>query len=265
MLGMRSFDRVEHTSESRGKGCCPPVKRVAISQSNYIPWKGYFDLINRVDEFILYDDMQYTRRDWRNRNNIKTPAGTAWITIPVEVSGKYYQKIRETAIFDTSWPRQHLTAISQNYKKARYFNQYKSFLESLYLDTSERELSRVNHRFLSAFCALLGITTKITWSMDYRLIEGKTERLVDLCKQAGATEYVSGPAAKDYMDETLFREAGIALVYMDYSGYPKYEQLYPPFEHGVSIIDLVLNTGPDATQYMKSFGTRVLPPQLSVP
>jgi hypothetical protein len=237
-----------HLNSAAGSG-----KKVAILQSNYIPWKGYFDLINMVDEFILYDDVQYTRRDWRNRNIIKTPNGPLWLTIPVEVKGKYYQSIKETLISDREWNRKHWKMIVHNYTKAPHFKDYCSLFEDLYLVSGESHLSQVNYRFLTAICQLLGIKTKLSWSMDYRLVEGQTERLIDLCKQAGATEYISGPAAKNYIDENLFKAEGISLSYIDYSGYPEYPQLYPPFEHKVSIIDLILNTGPDATKYMRSF------------
>jgi hypothetical protein len=228
-------------------------KRVAIVQSCYIPWKGHFDLINMVDEFILYDDAQYTRRDWRNRNKIKTPNGPTWLTIPVEVKGKYYQSIRETRASTPGWNIQHWKTILHNYARATHFNAYRGLLEELYLGCEETSISKINYRLISGICAILGITTKLSWSMDYELRGDRTERLVGLCKQAGATEYISGPSAKSYMDEALFRDEGIQLRYMDYSGYPEYNQLYPPFDHNVSIIDLVLNEGPDARRYMKSF------------
>jgi hypothetical protein len=229
------------------------TKKVAIVQSNYIPWKGYFDLINMVDEFILYDDMQYTRRDWRNRNIIKTRSGLTKLTIPVQVKGKYFQKINETVISDPGWAKEHWATIIHSYSKAKYFQDYRSFFESLYLECREGHLSKINFRFIDAICRTLEINTKLTWSMDYMLEEGKTERLIALCKQSGASEYLSGPSAKDYMDESLFRKEGIVLRYMDYSGYAEYSQLYSPFEHGVSIIDLIFNEGPNARQYMKSF------------
>jgi hypothetical protein len=229
------------------------TKKVAIVQSNYIPWKGYFDLINTVDEFILFDDMQYTRRDWRNRNKIKTSNGPQWLTIPVQVKGKYLQKIRETIISDMGWNKKHWNSIVYHYSKAKYFHAYKELFEEIYLDCNEKFLSQINHRFLTAICEIFGINTRLTWTMDYRLIEGKTERLVDLCKQASATEYISGPTAKDYIDVELFRQEGIMLQYMDYSGYQEYNQLFPPFEHHISIIDLIFNEGPKAPKYMKSF------------
>jgi len=226
---------------------------VAIVQSNYIPWKGYFDLINLVDEFILFDDMQYTRRDWRNRNLIKTRAGIKWLTIPVAVKGNYFQKIKDTRVSDSGWARQHWDSIVHNYSKAQHFAPYRELFEALYLDSRESFLSQINYAFLTAICKILGIDTRITWSDDYISVEGKTDRLVNLCKQAGATTYISGPAARDYIDQTLFNDANISLEYMDYSSYPEYRQLFPPFEHGVSIIDLIFNEGPDARKYMKSF------------
>lgn len=228
-------------------------KKIAIIQSCYIPWKGYFDIIKYVDEFVLFDDMQYTIRDWRNRNKIKTPNGLMWLTIPIRVKGGYYQKIRETVISDPGWNRRHWKSIVQNYSKAKYFHTYREIFEELYLRSNKRFLSEINYRFLIAICEILGINTKLSWSMDYRLVEGKTERLIDLCKQAGTTEYISGPTAKGYIDEELFGQEGISLKYMDYSGYPEYNQLFPPFEHRVSIIDLIFNEGPYAPKYMKSF------------
>jgi hypothetical protein len=228
-------------------------KKVAIVQSNYLPWKGYFDLINSVDEFIIYDDVQYTKRDWRNRNKIKTKNGITWLTIPVQVKGKYYQKIRETAIDDPQWNRTHWESIRQNYFRAKYFSEYQVIFEKLYMTCQERWLSQINYHFITGICQILGISTQISWSMNYKLIEGKTERLVELCKQAGATEYISGPAAKDYIDRELFSKEGIKLTYIDYSEYPEYNQLFPPFEHEVSIVDLIFNEGENATKFMKSF------------
>lgn len=238
-----------------------PSKKVAIVQSNYIPWKGYFDLINSVEEFILFDDMQYTRRDWRNRNKIKTSQGVTWLTIPVVVKGRYLQKIKDTVISDPSWMKTHWQTVVHSYAKARYFKEYREFFQELYLGCLEPSLSKINYRFLTAICEILGITTKLSWSMDYTLAHDKTERLIDLCKQADATEYVSGPTAKGYIQEELFAGENILLSYMDYGNYPVYEQLHGPFEHAVSVVDLLLNEGPHATKFMKSFGGGVEMPR----
>lgn len=229
------------------------MKRIAIVQSNYIPWKGYFDLINSVEEFMLYDDVQYTRHDWRNRNKIKTAQGVMWLSLPIEVKGRFHQKIREARVSDDSWRAKHWKSIAQAYSKARYFARYREHLEALYRGPASPYLSEINFTFLSTLCALLDIKTPLTWSSDYDIVPGKTERLLSLCQQAGATEYVSGPAAKSYLDESLFVEAGIDVRWMDYSGYPEYHQRFPPFEHAVSVIDLLFNEGPDARRYMKSF------------
>lgn len=229
------------------------TKKIAILQSNYIPWKGYFDLINMVDEFILYDDMQYTRRDWRNRNKIKASQGLQWLTIPVEVKGKYLQAIKETKISEADWGKKHWQSIRLNYLKAPYFQQYKDVFEALYLDCNLLYLSEINFCFLQTINQILGITTPLRWSSEFDLIDGKSERLLGICKDCKATEYISGPTAKNYMNETLFEQENIRVSWIDYRGYPEYNQLFPPFEHGVSILDLIFNEGPDASKFMKSF------------
>ncbi len=231
----------------------PTGKRVAIVQSNYIPWKGYFDLINLVDELVLFDAVQYTRRDWRNRNVIKTPAGTQWLTIPVEVKGKYTQLIRETRIADTGWAKRHWTTFVHNYSRARHFKALREALEPLFLANSHSLLSESNRSFIEGICALLGIETRISWSWDHPVAEGKNERLIAICKSVGASTYLSGPAAKGYLDEALFRAEGIEVQWMEYANYPEYHQLHGPFEHGVTVLDLLLNEGPEARRYMKSF------------
>lgn len=228
------------------------MKKIAILQSNYIPWKGYFDLINMVDEFIFYDEVQYTKNDWRNRNKLKTPQGMQWITIPVRQDG-LEQKIKETKVSNKSWNIKHWRTISQSYSKSKYFSDYKDIFEELYLDNNEEYLSEINYKFISAINTILGIQTKIRWSSEFELLEGQTEKLLGICKQAGATTYLSGPAAKGYFDEELAKQEGIQVEWMDYSGYPEYNQLHPPFEHGVSVLDLIFNEGPNAKNFMKSF------------
>jgi hypothetical protein len=227
------------------------MKKVAILQSNYIPWKGYFDLIAAVDEFILYDDMQYTRRDWRNRNQIKTPTGIQWLTIPVEVKGKFHQRINETRVSDPGWTRQHWMTLELNYARAAHFADYREQFQELYLGCTTTLLSEINHRFLAAILPLLGIATPLRWSSDYILEGERSHRLLSICRQAGAQVYLSGPAARDYLDVPLFAAAGIEVRWMDYSGYPPYRQLHGDFQHGVSILDLLFNEGPRAPAFMK--------------
>ena len=229
------------------------MKKTAILQSNYIPWKGYFDLINMVDEFILYDDMQYTKRDWRNRNKIQTKQGLKWLSIPVAVKGKYFQKINETKISDKNWSTKHWQQIKQNYSKAPFFKEYKDILEDLYLNSTEEYLSQINYTFLVSICKILGITTKIRFSSEFNLIEGQTKKLLGICKDTNTSIYLSGPSAKNYFNEELAKKENIQVEWMDYSCYEEYHQLHTPFEHGVTILDLIFNEGPNAKKFMKSF------------
>jgi hypothetical protein len=225
-------------------------KTVAIVQSSYIPWKGYFDLISRCDEFILYDDVQYTKRDWRNRNRIKTRHGLHWLSIPVNVSGRRFQAIKDVTIAEHGWNARHWKTIAASYAQAPHFREYREQMEDLFRGATDTSLSAVNHRLIVGLCRIIGINTAITWSMDYRLVEGRTERLVGLCRQAGATRYLSGPSARAYIDPQLFDAAGIELQYMEYGGYREYDQLFPPFEHHVSVIDTIFNVGSAARDHV---------------
>ena len=228
--------------------------KVAISQSNYIPWKGYFDLVNRVDVFVLYDDMQYTRRDWRNRNKIKISRGTQWLTIPVKVKGKYFQRINETRICDQKWPEKHWRTIELNYKKAKYFFEYRNVFKKIYSQMEEEFLSIINYKFIKCICKLLGINTEIIWSSEFDLVGDRNERLLNICTTLGASEYISGPSAQSYMDIDLFKNNMIKVSWMNYDDYPEYSQTSYPFEHGVTILDLIFNEGPESKTFMKSFG-----------
>ena len=228
------------------------MKKIAILQSNYIPWKGYFDLIAAADEFILYDDMQYTRRDWRNRNQIKTPQGLQWLTVPVKVKGKYHQSIRKTEIDGTAWAEKHWQVINQNYRKSPYFVEISEVFRPLYLEAHNiRLLSSLNRILIETVCNYLDIHTDISNSWDYCLANGKTERLADLCIQAGGKEYISGPAAKGYIEEEVFIAKGIKLRWFDYNDYPEYPQLWGKYNHNVTILDLLFNCGKEAPAYMK--------------
>lgn len=229
-------------------------KKLAIVQSCYIPWKGYFDMIASVDEFILYDDMQYTRRDWRNRNLIKTPHGRQWLTIPVNVTGKYFQRINETQVYDKLWANNHWKSIIANYSKAKHFKHYSHHLEALYAECeNENYLSLINFKFIQTICSILNIHTKLSWSTDYPINNDlrKSERLLALCQEAKATHYISGPSAKNYIDETLFHHNKIKLSWFNYEGYQEYSQLWGEFTHEVTILDLLFNTGEEAHRYMR--------------
>lgn len=228
------------------------MKKIAILQSNYIPWKGYFDLINMVDEFIFYDEVQYTKNDWRNRNKIKTTQGLQWLTIPVRQKN-LEQKIKDTKISDKKWSIKHWKTITQNYSKSKYFKEYKDIFEELYLTCDEEYLSQINYKFITTINEILGIKTNLRWSSEFELVDGQTEKLLGICKDCNADIYLSGPAAKDYFNEDLAKQENIKVEWMDYSGYKEYEQLNPPFEHGVTILDLIFNEGDRAKEFMKSF------------
>ncbi|HSZ15130.1 MAG TPA: WbqC family protein [Solirubrobacteraceae bacterium] len=225
-------------------------KTIAILQSNYVPWKGYFDLMSLVDELVLYDDVQFTRRDWRNRNRLKSPGGVRWLTIPVRVKGRYLQRIDETEVSDPGWARRHWSTLVGWYASAPCFEQYRPVIEDLYLGSRDRHLSQINRRFLEALRDILGISTPLRSSSDYAVEGRKTERLLAICHSAGADRYISGPAARAYLDEDRFRADGIEVAWMTYDGYPEYPQLYPPFDHGVSVLDLLFSVGDEAPRYM---------------
>ena len=223
--------------------------KVAILQSNYIPWKGYFDIINRVDLFIFHDDLQYTKQDWRNRNKIKIPDGTEWLTVPCGTNED--RLICEVEINDHNWQRRHWNKIVQNYGKATYFDKYREFFEEFYLGKAWRNLSEMNQYLIKAISRdFLSITTEFDDSRRYNLKKHKAERVIELLKKCGADKYLSGPAAKTYLKERLFKEHNISVEWMDYSGYPEYRQFFPPFEHKVSIIDLLFHEGPQAKRFL---------------
>ncbi|MGE3510864.1 MAG: WbqC family protein [Vicinamibacterales bacterium] len=225
--------------------------QIAIVQSNYIPWKGYFDLMRSVDEFVLLDDVQYTRRDWRNRNRIKTAGGTAWLTIPVQASGHYRDPIKNIVVSDPHWGARHWRTLVASYARARCFGEFADRFDRLYHQSGATRLSDINRRFIEEVCDILGIRTRLTWSMDYACEGGRTERLIEICRQVGATTYVSGPAARAYINPALFEAAGIGLSYFAYEGYPEYDQLYPPFEHNVTVLDLLFHEGHRALEFMR--------------
>jgi hypothetical protein len=225
------------------------MKTVVILQSNYIPWKGYFDLIRDADEFVFLDDVQFTKNDWRNRNKLKTPNGAEWISIPV--GDQNHRKISQVEIPSDLWQTKHWKTIKQNYGKCQYFEFYRPQFEDIYLRRRWVRLSELNQYLIRVISVeLLGLTTGFFESSECDSSQRRSRRLIDILLKMGAKRYVSGPAAKDYIDPRLFAEAGIELVWKNYSGYPKYPQRFPPFEHGVSILDLLFNVGPNAPWYI---------------
>ena len=229
-------------------------KVVSIIQSSYIPWKGYFDIIDQSDAFILLDDVQYTKRDWRSRNKIPTANGEKWLTVPVKVKGKYYQKICDVEVSDPKWHRSHWGTIENAYRTAPFFNEMKDYVEDLYLSAGKQSLlSEINFHFIQNICNMLRIGTPLTWSMDYGIeTEDPTERLVQLCLAENATTYISGPAARAYLDETMFERHGIKVRYFEYGQYPAYKQQQKEFNHFVSVLDMLFMCGPETMQMIRN-------------
>ena len=227
-------------------------KIVGMTQSNYIPWKGYFDYINSVDVFYFYDDVQYTKQDWRNRNIIKSPEGIEWLSVPV--GSKRSRLIYEVMITQHGWQRSHWGKITQYYKDAPYFKMYRDFFKEIFLGTTWTNLSDMNQTIIKRISKeLLDIDTEFDDSRRFNLSGAKAERYIPLLKEVGCTTFLSGPSAKNYLTEETMEKEGIKLKWMNYEGYPEYHQLYPPFEHRVTILDLIFNEGPNMKDYMLSF------------
>jgi len=239
-------------------------KVVAILQSNYIPWKGYLDIIAAADVFVIFDDVQFTRRDWRNRNKIIVDGQTRWLTIPVATKGAFDAPVNQIAVSEPGWASKHLASLRHAYGKAAHARWLLPELEDLFARAEELPLlTDINELFLRRLCTLLGIVPHFARSDEVpRHSTDPTARLVEICEAHGAGLYLSGPAAKAYIQRNQFDRAGIALAYANYEGYPIYEQGRPEFEHGVSMLDLLFRFGPEAATHLKT--TRRDPSLLSV-
>lgn len=215
------------------------LKKIAISQSNYIPWKGYFDLINSVDVFVFYDVVQYTKNDWRNRNKLIINGRPTWQTIPV-YHESLQQKINETFVSNLKWSSKHLRSIEQNYSKAPSFNSAFPLLECLYSSLSEeKKLSKINTKLIIEISRYLGITTEFRFAEEFILPESRVERLSTICRETGSGIYVSGPAAKSYLNQKKLG-ADLKLEWFKYKNPPTYKQLSSDFNPQVSIVDYLL-------------------------
>lgn len=224
--------------------------RVGIIQSNYVPWRGYFDFIDDCDVFILFDDVQYTDRDWRNRNRLKTPAGPAWITVSLQ-SGARDRLVQDVTIdWQTDWPARHLNMLRQNYRAAPHHVGVADEISDIFARRPAR-LSELNRTLIAWANARLGITTPLVDAASLPGQGRKTERLISLVQAVGGTRYLSGPAAEAYLEPEAFHRAGIVLEYKSYD-YEPYPQPWGEFEGAVSILDLLANTGTEARRFLKS-------------
>lgn len=225
---------------------------VVILQPSYIPWRGYFDQIRRADLFVFYDDVQYDKNGWRNRNQIKTHQGKQWLTIPVHTKGVTHGKPIKDVCIDWSkpWAKNHLKALTMAYSKAPHFEEYLPLLEAFY-ERRDEFLADFTITTSILLARTLGLTsTRFMSSSELPDLQGqKTDRVIDVLKRIGATHYITGPSAGSYMEPEKFEDAGITFEYMQYS-YPEYPQLYPPYDPYVSILDLMFMTGDKAYDYL---------------
>jgi hypothetical protein len=221
------------------------MKWISILQSNYIPWRGYFDIVRKSDVFVIYDEVQYTKNDWRNRNVIQTKVGSQWLTIPVKQLS-LNQAIKDTKIASNNWAQKHWNAIQLTYAKANHFSEIETWLSELYREVKQYEsLSEVNVFFLKNILAKLAIQTEIINSENLHLKGDKNEKLIDAVVKLKGNCYLSGPAAKSYLDLDLFQKNGIAVEWMDYSNYSPYQQWETNFNGAVSILDTIAHCGTD--------------------
>jgi hypothetical protein len=226
------------------------MRTIGIIQPNYIPWRGYFDFIREVDTFVFLDDVQYTRRDWRNRNRIKLPNGeTQWLTVPV--LGGRDQLIVDVRIDNSrNWAHKHLEALRHSYSKTPFFNAYRESLESLYAPGRFDRLTDLNAALVRQICEWLGLKTDFVSSSELGAAGTKDDRLLLIVQQLGGDAYLSGPAARSYIRPEIWDAAGIELRYKSYSGYPEYPQISPPFEPAVTVLDLLFMVGHAAPDYI---------------
>jgi WbqC-like protein len=216
--------------------------RVVVLQPSYLPWLGYFDQLHRSDVFVLYDDVQYDKHGWRNRNRIKTPAGAQWLTVPVLTHGQGRPANRAVRLDAREpWGRKHLAALRVNYAKAPAFDEVLGALAPV-LEASWTHLLDVDRAVLEVLCGVLGLRREIRLSSELGVPGTRTERLVAICETLGATVYLSGDAAATYLDEGLFRARGIEVEYHRYR-HPVYRQLHGPFVPYLSVVDLLMNHG----------------------
>jgi len=228
-------------------------KVISILQSGYLPYAGFFELMSRCDTFVLYDDVQFDKNSWRNRNRIRVPQGDIWLTVPVVSKGHFGQTLKEVRIAPGNWQKKHLSSIRHYYAKSGCFDEYIGFFERIYAQKWEWLLD-LNFEIIEYFRKILGVNSELILSSGLKSAGNKTERIISICRELGADAYISTNGAKDYLDEGLFPENNIALAYQDYPG-AKYRQVYPGFVDNLSVIDLVFNCGKESRDIMLSFSS----------
>jgi hypothetical protein len=221
------------------------MKTVAVLQPGYLPWLGFFDQMLRADVFIIYDDVQFDKHSWRNRNRIKSSQGPHWLTVPVRVSGLDKPANNQIRIDpNLPWSRKHIGTIRQFYSRAHYIAAYLPSLEKLLSQNWDR-LVDLNQALLELLCSWLDIRYQPILSSSLHLEGERSERLLRICQHFGATHYLSGNAAQSYLDSAIFEKAAIEIVWQNYR-HPVYPQLHGEFVSHLSVLDLLMNCGEES-------------------
>ncbi len=212
-------------------------------QPGYLPWLGFFELMERSDVFIIYDDVDYNTSSWRNRNRIRTKDGSAWLTVPVLTKGRSGQKINEVQINnnDSKWTQKHYKSLVQYYGRSPYFDRYNPFFRDLY-NSSWVKLIDLDMEIINYMRQELDIGTKIIYSSTLYGAGQKNVRIIEICREFAASEYISPNGAKSYIEPQLFEQANIKLKFQNYK-HPVYRQVYDGFVSHLSTVDLLFNHG----------------------
>jgi hypothetical protein len=237
--------------------------KVAIAQPTYLPWLGYFDLLDQVDQFVVLDSVQFEKQSWQQRNRIKTPIGLQWLTVPVMFRGRLHQKIREVEIREAEFWRDHLAAVELNYRRSRFFDTYFSdFANLLQSKSSTHRLVELTSGIISWFADILNIRTPIVFSSDLPVQGKRTELLAEICTHLGASLYLSPIGSAAYLLEEMeaLTARGIAVEFQHYE-HPDYRQLFPPFQPYACTLDLMMNEGCQASDIIRSGRRRPLLPE----
>lgn len=218
---------------------------LAVLQPGYLPWLGFFDLMHRCDIFVLYDDVQFDKHGWRNRNRIRSASGPHWLTVPVRHKGLGKPAILEVEIDpQLPWARKHGATLRQFYARAPYAAHYLPELEEM-LNQPWRMLIDLDLALIQIMCRWLGLHRPIFRASELNVSGDRNERLLNLCHHFSVNCYVSGNAAQVYLDEALFARHGVAVVWQNYC-HPVYSQVHGSFIPFLSTLDLLLNAGPES-------------------
>jgi hypothetical protein len=225
-------------------------RTAVILQPSYLPWLGYFAQMRRCDVFIYYDDVQYDKHSWRNRNRVKTAQGPQWLTVPVLTHGRDKPLIRDVEVDNRSnWRKKHLETLRQSYARAPYFKQYLPVFEEAYSRSYSRLLD-LNLALMGVLCEVLGLRRETRLASELGCEKSSpVGRLIGLCHAVGATTFYEGASGKEYIDDSEFARSGLRIEYQDYQ-HPTYEQQHGEFAPYLSIVDLLFNCGPRSLEIL---------------